>query len=267
MRAQSRRPAYVDEAEGRASELRRQLGLGSDAVADVFDLLQHLGLEPVRWPMGENGPDGFYVRKGDLVIVAINSAKRFGRQRFTACHELAHHLFDAESRIDADVFDGQAVPELRANAFSAYFLMPAEGVQRWLGGKGLQADVDLDAEAVVHLTRHFGVSYEAALYQLRELGRLTPRQADALRGAQPERVARWLGYSLDEDERERGRRVLPPDFVRRTLWAYADGEISLARLAELLRTNEAEAAERAREAGAEPVEASLDELFEEARRA
>ena len=74
MTIRSDRPSYVDEAEGRATALRAELGVGSDALGDVFELLGHLGLDVVRWQMGENGPDGFYLRQGGLAIVAVNSA-------------------------------------------------------------------------------------------------------------------------------------------------------------------------------------------------
>lgn len=269
MKTQLDRPAYADEAEGRATAFRHELGLGSDALADVFELLEHLGLDVSRWPMGERGPDGFYLRKGDLALVAINSDKRFGRQRFTAAHELAHHLFDKTARIDADIFGGRVVPELRANAFAAYFLMPGEGVRRWIAGEigPHRPKGSLDTEAVVHMCRHFGVSYEATLFQLRALGWLRPREVEALRGAQPERIARWLGYSPDQEERERGARVLPARFIRLALRAYAAGDVSFLRLAELLRLDEQSARALVHEAGVEPPEIELDELVAEARRA
>lgn len=263
------RPSYVDEAEGRAAAIRAQLGIGSDAIADVFELLEHLGLKVVRWPMGENGPDGFYLRKGDLALVAVNTAKRYGRQRFTACHELGHHLFDAHSRVDTDILADGTVPERRANAFAAYLLMPREGVERWLNrnADGKRKGFDLDAELVVHLARHFGMSYEATLYQLGDLHRLGPQHLERLKREQPERIARRLGYSLHDEEGERGRRVLPPDYVRRALQAYAAGYVSLARLAELLRIDEPSARSLAVEAGVETPEPSLDELVDETLRA
>ena len=132
MTLRSARPSYVDEAEGRVTALRAELGIGSDALGDVFELLGHLGLDVVGWPMGENGLDGFYLRQGDLAVVAVNSAEHVGCQRFTACHELDHHLFDSQSCIDPNAFASNTVPERRANAFAARFLMPGEGVRRWL---------------------------------------------------------------------------------------------------------------------------------------
>jgi Zn-dependent peptidase ImmA (M78 family) len=269
MKAQSERPVYVDEAEGRAAALRHELGLGSDALGDVFELVEHLGLEVLRWPMGERGPDGFYLRNGDLALAVINSDKRFGRQRFTAAHELAHHLFDKAAHIDTDLFAGRVVPELRANAFAAYFLMPGEGVRRWIEGDvGLhRLKGPLETEAIVHMCRHFGISYEATLFQLRALGWLRPREVDALRGAQPERIARWLGYSLEQEAAEQGRRVLPPNYIRLALRAYAAGDVSFLRLAELLRLDERSARALVDDAGVEPPDVGLDDLVAEARRA
>ncbi|MCL5959468.1 MAG: ImmA/IrrE family metallo-endopeptidase [Chloroflexi bacterium] len=269
MRSVLSRSQYVDQAEGRATALRQDFGLGTDAVADVFEFLGHLGLDLVRRPMGENGPDGFYIRKGDLVFVAVNTDRRLGRQRFTACHELAHHLFDQQSWIDDDVFAKNAVPERRANAFAASFLMPREGVERWLGrhNHGAGRRSPLDVEAVVHLARHFGMSYQATLLRLLELRYLDPGQYADLKLAQPERIARRLGYDLSTEDGAVRCQVLPPRFVQLALQAYGEGCISLARLAELLRTGEDTATRLVAESGIEPYKPSLEELIEEARNA
>lgn len=259
----------VDEAELRALGLRELLGLGSDALGDVFELLEHLGLQIVRWPMGTDGPDGFYIAKGQLAVVALNSAKHIGRQRFTACHELGHHLFDRHSRIDRDVFAGHVISERRANAFAAFFLIPREGVWRWLRQDGWQVRSArvIDAEKVVHLARHFGASYEATLYQLSDLRVLQKRELEALKSAQPDKIARRLGYDALAGEQERGRRILPADYVKRALLAYGAGDISLARLGELLRADEESTARFVSEAGICPPETPVEDLKEETRRA
>lgn len=260
-------PVYAIEAESRASALRHDLGLGSDAIADAFELLDHAGVEVVRWPMGEDGPDGFYVRTGALALAAVNSDKRLGRQRFTACHELGHHLFDQASRVDVDLYQPADVPERRANRFAAALLMPREGVRRWLDGPDSSGPRVLSAEGVVHLARHFGLSYEATLYRLKDLGYLRQSALETLRTEQPERLARRLGYDPEGESLERGRRVLPPRFVRLALDAVADGNITLARLGELLRVERARAQKLVEEAGITEPEPTLDELLAEARRA
>jgi Zn-dependent peptidase ImmA (M78 family) len=269
MLGSSTHASHVAEAEERALALRSKLGLGSDALADVFELLDHLGLTVVRCPMGVTGPDGFYLRRGDLAIVAVNSAKELGHQRLTACHELAHHLFDQRNEIDADVWAGRTVPERRANVFAAFFLMPRDGVRRWLVDDESRGSPSarLDVAIVVQLAQHFGVSYEATLLHLRDLGWVSQREGATLMTAQAETVAGRLGYDLVAAQRERNRLVLPRDFVCRALDAYGRSDISLARLAELLRTDEASAREIASAAGVSPADVAFDNLVEDARHA
>ena len=148
--------------------------------------------------MGEAGPDGFYIRK-HFSLVIINSTKRVERQRFTAAHELTHHLFDHQSAVDRDIFGTRNVPERRANAFAAFFLLPRAGVRRWLlrGGWKDDGPLALDAASIVHLAHRFGLSYEATPYQLGDLGGLHTRDLKSLKAVPPERMARRLGYDLE----------------------------------------------------------------------
>jgi Zn-dependent peptidase ImmA (M78 family) len=241
--------------------------LGSDAIADVFEFLTHLGLQVVRRPMGEHGPDGMYVRRDDLALVVVNSTKRIGRQRFTACHELAHHQFDARTRFDADVFGAATVPERRANAFAACLLMPRAGVDRWWPAADGSRRLPPSEERVVHLARHFGMSYEATIWRLVELQKIRRADATRLREVSPDRVAARLGYDVDAEQRERNRTVLPPEYVRLALEAYGAGRLSDERLGELLGVPTAAARLRAEGAGLVPPDETLDDLLGDAVRA
>jgi Zn-dependent peptidase ImmA (M78 family) len=119
--------------------------------------------------------------------------------------------------------DRADLPEVRANAFAAAFLMPEAGVREFLArvGKGQPSRerraafdeervVAAEARAepgsqqlqlydVVLLARHFGVSRLAALYRLRNL-RLTS-QGD-------------LESLLEEESEGRGREIESPDLPR-----------------------------------------------------
>lgn len=260
---------YLGPAEGQADFLRNTLGLGSGAISDMFDLLAQQGLQVVRWPMGREGLDGFYLRRQDWFLVGINSAKRLVRQRFTAAHELGHHLFDRQTHLGRNLFETEAIAERRANAFAAFLLMPRAGVDRWyrrsFGTKRQFALID--ATAVVHLARGFGMSYEATLYHLRDLGYLTSVERAKLATASPDQIAWRLGYDVDFDKTERDRRVLPPDFVRWSLQAYGSGRISLGRLADLLRVDCPQAEAIAEAAGVRPPALSIDHFVTEARNA
>lgn len=255
------------EAEDRATALREEHGLGSEAIADVFEFLAHLGLPVVRRPMGEDGPDGMYVRHGDLALVVVNSTKRLGRQRFTACHELAHHQFDGQTRFDSDVLDATTVPERRANAFAACLLLPRAGVDRWMPGGAGTRRPSASAEQVVQLARHFGMSYDATLWRLLDLQKIRAADAAKLRAVSPERVALRLGYDPEAEQRERGRTFLPSDYVRLALDAFGSGRISEERLGDLLGLPADEARRRAADAGVTPRDETLDDLLGDAARA
>ena len=62
------------------------------------------------------------------------------RRRFSFAHEYAHVLLDRELKaILSHARDRSSLMEVRANAFAASFLMPAEGVRRYVNAlsKGL----------------------------------------------------------------------------------------------------------------------------------
>lgn len=254
------------EAEDAAGEIRLKLGLTAAARLSVFEDLERLGLQVVRRPMGPDGPDGIYVRKGDLAVVAINSAKRPDHQRFTACHALGHHHFDGASRIDPDVSRAGSVSERRCNAFAAYLLMPREGAERWLRRVyGWSGRLPLIATEimVVRLAHYFGMGYLAAVATLDDFGWLAKGEASKLQQARPDRLARQLGYDEFDGVRPSGL-ILPADYQQRAFLAYEQGDISLDRLAELLRVSPDEASALADDAGIRPADPSIDELAREA---
>lgn len=265
----STRAALLPDGRAAAAAERERLGLGVDAIGDVFALIEDQDIAVVRKPMGENGPDGFHARQGDLAVVAVNASKRRERQRFIAAHEYGHHVLhqDRSLIVDTDVFAGNDPREIHANTFAMHFLLPAEGVARAL--RRLRHDdvgirpLELGPQEIVHIARSFGTSYGATLGHLLNLGHLRRERADALRGERPELWTRRLGYVVDEPED--GSLVLPPHYVRRALDAYQAERVSLARLAELLRLDEAQARHLATEAGAIPRAAALEDLLGDAR--
>ncbi len=249
----------VDEREAveRAGDIRQRFGLGAAGIADIFHLLEDLGVHVVRRPMGATF-DGAYAAlpSSDEGIALINTDTTLGRQRFTAAHELGHHLLDRArvAFVDQDVWaDDLSAPERQANAFAAALLMPPRGLRARLGAS---ADLRLSGDSVVELMYHFGVSFEAMLRQLRSLGDVS---ADPLPGIESElrgnivRTVRRLGYPVDLVLATRDT-TLPRDYVRRALDAYSRGLVSSQRLAELLYTDEDGARSQAEEAGATPPE-------------
>jgi Zn-dependent peptidase ImmA (M78 family)/transcriptional regulator with XRE-family HTH domain len=150
------------DGEALACLVRQGLGLGRAPIADVADLAeQHFGLDVLAWPTGK-AVSGLCAHGQGIAMMLISTAFPRGHQRFTAAHELAHHLLrdPREIVVDSDLYDTTNPAEQRANAFAAALLMPADGL------RDVIADRPIDETVLAGLMRHFGVSFPALLYRL-----------------------------------------------------------------------------------------------------
>lgn len=136
------------------------------------------GIEVVFQPVKNDEEDvsGFYFRDGDRRVIGVNSNHPLARQRFTIAHELGHHvLHDSEGlHLDQafrlrDSRSSMAIDpgEIAANKFAAELLMPEDEVLDLV----MKSPVDLNSEVEIGtLARHFGVSAQAFMYRLANLG-------------------------------------------------------------------------------------------------
>src|SRR5262249_14205943 len=129
--------------------------------------------------------------------VLVNFHHPRGRKRFSYAHEYAHTLLDRKRPITFTTKkNSDELVEKRANAFAASFLVPRAGVEAFLNSlsKGggsrktfhvydVATEKEIEAERRVLarsqaitfedaalLAAHFGVSYQAAVYRLSDLG-------------------------------------------------------------------------------------------------
>jgi hypothetical protein len=103
-------------------------------------------------------------------------------RRFTLAHELCHLLVDRRAGRRLAIASGPWAPielEQRANAFAAYFLMPAEKVQRVVAS--LSVDV-ASREGIRTVASAFGTSPRATLEHLYNLGFIDEFERDVVRG-------------------------------------------------------------------------------------
>jgi Zn-dependent peptidase ImmA (M78 family) len=175
-------PLYANiSPERMADEERRRLGLGEEPIRDVFALCELNGCRILRAPIHEASKlSGVFVFMEDrnAAFALVNSAQTLGRQVFTAAHEYCHYLRD---RLDSPVVDNAdmfvdeyvslyAPREQFAQAFAARFLMPPSKVrataEKEIGSTRLTYD------DVIFLKRYFGVSVQAMLRTLRNIGML-----------------------------------------------------------------------------------------------
>ncbi|MEO3941672.1 ImmA/IrrE family metallo-endopeptidase [Paenarthrobacter nicotinovorans] len=144
--------------------------------------------------------------------VIINSKLPAALQRYTAAHEFAHFALHTE----VFAFDGQLEVEGRtpsgleseAQLFASHLLMPLPLMARAAKDVGLERGSDPNADQVYGIAGIAGVSFSAALVQLRNLGMLNWAQMQSLQGVRPQsvEVKRTFGEKLTD----RGAHVWSP---------------------------------------------------------
>lgn len=251
----------IQQGQKIATEERQRLGLGAVPIGDLSELLEAQGVRTGLVDLPENISGLTLVDATIGVFVVINARHATVRQRFSLAHEYGHVLLDrdragaisrAENRSD--------LLEVRANAFAASFLMPAEGVEQFVQafGKGgasrMQVAVFDESEAVqveqraapgsqdiqlydvALLAHHFGASRIAALYRLKNLRLIDDREFERLR-AEEERGAGQTIASLLLAPEPSSDALSRDDFRRRflalALEAYRREEITRSKFGEL----------------------------------
>lgn len=250
----------IQQAERIAGEERRRLGLGGAPLPSVGELFESQGVRTAQAPLPED-VSGLTVAEPDVgVLVVVNREHVPWRKRFSFAHEYCHVLLDRDQKgAISRAGDRDSLPEVRANAFAAAFLMPGEGVTAFLQGlaKGqpsrLRADVydeeaalpaqarpepgsqDIQLYDVVLLAHRFGVSRISALYRLKNLKLLNDPEFGALQIQEEAGRGREIAEVLGLPEPDESGDGVRARIVTLALEAYRRGEITRAKLAELVR--------------------------------
>lgn len=184
------------ELNANAISLRRKFGEDASSPIDIFSMINNVdNYTLVFHPMSDR-LSGMCIRtkSGDSVI-AINSTLSFGRQRFTAAHELYHLNFqDKFSNVicGKDIGLGKDVEERNADVFASYFLAPYEALSSFIEDTQ-KYNEPISLDGVIKIEQHFGMSRQATLYRLKEDGFITEAFANTLK-SNIIRSAKRLGY-------------------------------------------------------------------------
>jgi Zn-dependent peptidase ImmA (M78 family)/transcriptional regulator with XRE-family HTH domain len=260
------RPASVGDAirqgEVVAEEERRRLRLGTAPIINVAETINEQGV----WTAATGLPDGLsglFVNHPSIgLAILVNVAHQPVRRRFSYAHEYAHALFDRSETITTTRSQNSTqLAEKRANAFAAAFLMPSEGVADHLRqldkgspSRRSQTLFDVANDTVMEtelrtrpgsqlityqdgasLARRFGVSYEAAVWRLKSLGRIATVETNTLL-AQRDMANRYMRALFDgqsETVKEPRDQELRGQLVRLAVEAFRQEEISRGRLMEI----------------------------------
>ena len=244
-----------------ALEERRRLNLGDSPLPDIKEILDGQGIRVAFVPL-PNDVSGLTIHEAGVgILVAVNDGHGRLRQRFSLAHEYAHVLLDRESS-GSIISRGDSRAELiemRANSFAAVFLMPDEGIRRYMQtlgkGKPSRSVADVFDETnvmrvqrrskpgtqqiriydLVLIAHRFRVSTIAALFRLQNLGLLNNDQIESLR----EDIDRGLDKEAAKLMGLEGESSIPLQldfkhrFVGLAVEAYRRMLISKAKLQEL----------------------------------
>ena len=155
----------LDEAEAAAIVLRQQWDLAGEPIPNLLDVLEARHIHIIEIDAGEKF-DGISAvardAEGNALAAAIATRRGTSgdRHRLNVAHELGHLILNPGISVDA---------EKAAFRFGAAFLAPAEGVHRELGEKGRH----IQQNDLLYLKWHYGISIQAILFRLRDLGLIT----------------------------------------------------------------------------------------------
>ncbi len=155
----------VEDAERAAESLREQWNLGLDPVASVTGVLEDRLVHVLEVEAGEKF-DGIsavaYTEDDQLVAAAVVTRRGLpgGRQRLNLAHELGHLTLNIAEEVDE---------EQAAFRFAGAFLAPANAVYRIVGRQRSL----IGGDELLLLKQRFGLSGQALLYRLRDLGIIT----------------------------------------------------------------------------------------------
>lgn len=154
------------ELNSNALKLRKILNEDSSSPMDVFSLINNLkGVTLVFYPMSDR-ISGMCIREENSKIIAINSNMSYGRQRFTAAHELYHLFFEKELRsvvCEKDISESKSDSEKEADIFASYLLAPYDSLKSYLEENNI---LSFTIEDVINMEQFYQLSHQAMIYRL-----------------------------------------------------------------------------------------------------
>ncbi len=243
----SRAGGAAQTPEVAAAQARAACGQANNReLPDIYKAARALGVRVFRRKLGNSNISGLFVMHpvaGKCILV--NSSEDIYRQRFSAAHELAHALFDADQVASVSLKSVRGDQrEIRANKFASNFLLPKALLEKLPNPQQWS-----EAESTEWANK-LKVSCAALAYALKSARSITSAQCDAMVGyrvSRERKVDPELPPSLTTAQLNRKMTLLDlglSDFYVEVCFdAYQAHHISLGRLCEALLCSPSEMAE------------------------
>lgn len=241
-------PRYVDQGEALAALALARLretgygpvaGLDFDALITAFEEAFGIDIAIMSLP---DRLSGLAWQTDSFRLVMVTPTEEWTRQRFTLAHELCHILArDAQELIpEAQVAPGRQKDwtEVRANAFAAALLMPAQEIESAVSvARTVETGAELSQARIAELVVHFKVSPAALAARLGKLGLIDTATRQSFNGLTTE-LCHFMAEAMESYQRQKwlasvARRV-PPRPAMALFAAYTEGETTIRPLASLL---------------------------------
>lgn len=172
------------EINAEAIKLRKHFGEDTNSPVDIFSLLgSSQELTVVFYSMRES-ISGISIRDTGVKLIAINSNLTYGRQRFTAAHELCHLFFHDNFKTivcSKNVSSTSNTLEREADRFASFFLSPYEALHEYIESTLGKRKGQLGLEDVVQIEQFFGMSRQATLVRLQFEGYVSSEAVEMMK--------------------------------------------------------------------------------------
>lgn len=148
----------------------------------------------VRYPMSSR-ISGMCTREEEDIIICINSATSYGRQRFTLAHELYHVLYEENMQrviCDMNVGGDKTESEKEADGFAGYLLMPYDALFEFEQDRS-----KWNLEKIIDAEQFFQISHQAMLHRLVYDHLLSSAEVEPYKTIKVSAEAAKMGYGKD----------------------------------------------------------------------
>ena len=200
-------------------EIRKKLGLGTDGISNVIEVLEDNGIKIIEVEESDEF-DGLCGYANNVIpVIVLNSSLTAERKRFTALHELSHLLMILPQEM------AYKEKEAFCNAFAGEMLIPHSVLINRIGHKRH----DISLSELTDIQAQFGVSIDSMMFMLHQYDVITDNRYKTFNIKK--NVSENFKNEVNESRipKERSRR-----FFRMVYRALADEIISISKASTLL---------------------------------
>lgn len=171
----------AESARQLARDARTAAALGDDPVGPLSDSCELFGLYLVVLDQDTDGASVLLDGPRGVGAAVIGGRREPGRRRWTAAHELGHHLMGDEYHADVGVHSSRDERELLIDAFAGEYLLPVDGLRRsWAAHEH-----DDERSRLIRVAADYRVSWSAVVDAVQRADLLSGESAHRHRADRP----------------------------------------------------------------------------------